>query len=148
MQWNGGWNAGFSTADPEQLCSPIVSNPVYGYQVVNVDSQVRSEHSLLAWMKRLVRLRRAHRVFGRGSMELLFPGNHRVFAFLREMEEERVLVVANLSRQAQAAELDLRRWQGSVPIEMFGGNLFPPVGESSYLLTLGPYQFYWFRLRR
>jgi maltose alpha-D-glucosyltransferase/alpha-amylase len=148
MQWNGGWNAGFSNADPEQLYSPIISNPVYGYQVINVESQRRYDHSLLSWMKRLIRLRKSTRVFGRGTTEILKPQNHRVFAYLRELENERILVVSNLSSQAQAAELDLGRWKGSIPIEMFGGNLFPPIGDLPYLLTLGPYQFYWFRLRR
>jgi maltose alpha-D-glucosyltransferase/alpha-amylase len=148
MQWNGGWNAGFSNADPEQLYSPIISNPVYGYQAVNVESQRRYDHSLLSWMKRLIRLRKSSRVFGRGTMEILTPQNHRVLAYIRELGNERVLIVSNLSSQAQAAELDLKRWKGSIPIEMFGGNLFPPIGDLPYLLTLGPYQFYWFRLRR
>jgi maltose alpha-D-glucosyltransferase/alpha-amylase len=148
MQWNGGWNAGFSNADPEQLYSPIISNPIYGYQAVNVESQRRFDHSLLSWMKRLIRLRKSARVFGRGAIELLAPENHRVLAFVRSLGNERILVVSNLSSQAQAAELDLRRWKGAIPIEMFGGNLFPPIGEMPYLLTLGPYQFYWFRLRR
>jgi maltose alpha-D-glucosyltransferase/alpha-amylase len=148
MQWNGGWNAGFSNADPEQLYSPIISNPVYGYQAVNVESQRRYDHSLLSWMKRLIRLRKSSRVFGRGTMEILKPQNHRVLAYIRELANERVLVVSNLSSQAQAAELDLKRWKGAIPIEMFGGNLFPPIGDLPYLLTLGPYQFYWFRLRR
>ncbi len=148
MQWNGGWNAGFSSADPEQLYSPIISNPVYGYQAINVESQRRYDHSLLSWMKRLIRLRKSSRVFGRGTMEVLKPQNHRVLAYIRELANERILVVSNLSSQAQAAELDLRRWKGAIPIEMFGGNLFPPIGDLPYLLTLGPYQFYWFRLRR
>ncbi len=148
MQWNGGWNAGFSGADPEQLYSPIISNPVYGYQAVNVESERRYDHSLMSWMKRLIRLRKTTRALGRGSMQLLAPQNHHVIAYLRELDAERILVVGNLSSQAQAAELDLSRWKGSIPIEMSGGNLFPPIGDLPYLLTLGPYQFYWFRLRR
>jgi maltose alpha-D-glucosyltransferase / alpha-amylase len=148
MQWNGGWNAGFSSADPEQLYSALISNPLYGYQVVNVEAQRRSEHSLLSWMKRLIRLRKSTRVFSRGTMEILNPQNHRVLAFVREAEGQKILVVSNLSNQAQAAELDLRRWKGCIPIEMFGGNPFPRIGELPYLLTLGPYHFYWFRLRR
>ncbi len=148
MQWNGGWNAGFSAADPERLYAPVISNPVYGYQAINVDSQRRYSHSLLSWMKQAIRIRQSTRVFGRGSMEVLDPLNHRVFAFLRELGEEKILVVSNLASQAQAAELDLRRWKGSVPIEMSGGSLFPPITERPYLLTLGPYQFYWFNLRR
>jgi len=148
MQWNGGWNAGFSGADPERLYSALISNPLYGYQVVNVESQRRSEHSLLSWMKQVIRVRKSTRVFSRGTMEMLHPLNHRVLGYVREFEGEKILVVSNLSSQAQAAELDLRRWKGAVPIEMFGGNPFPRVGDLPYLLTLGPYQFYWFRLRQ
>ncbi|MGA8873724.1 MAG: maltose alpha-D-glucosyltransferase [Candidatus Acidiferrales bacterium] len=148
MQWSGGWNSGFSSADPERLYSALISNPLYGYQVVNVESQRRSEHSLLSWMKQLIRVRKSTRVFSRGTMEMLHPLNHRVLAFVREFEGAKILVVSNLSSQAQAAELDLRRWKGTVPIEMFGGNPFPRIGDLPYLLTLGPYQFYWFRLRQ
>jgi maltose alpha-D-glucosyltransferase/alpha-amylase len=148
MQWNGGWNAGFSGADPERLYAALISNPLYGYQVVNVESQRRSEHSLFSWMKQLIRVRKSTRVFSRGAMEMLHPLNHRVLAFVREFEGAKILVVSNLSSQAQAAELDLRRWKGTVPIEMFGGNPFPRIGDLPYLLTLGPYQFYWFRLRQ
>ncbi|HTW23337.1 MAG TPA: maltose alpha-D-glucosyltransferase [Candidatus Baltobacteraceae bacterium] len=148
MQWNGGWNAGFSGADPERLYSALISNPLYGYQVVNVESQRRSEHSLLSWMKQVIRVRKSTRVFSRGTMEMLHPLNHRVLGYVREYEGEKILVVSNLSSQAQAAELDLRRWKGAVPIEMFGGNPFPRIGDLPYLLTLGPYHFYWFRLRQ
>jgi maltose alpha-D-glucosyltransferase / alpha-amylase len=148
MQWNGGWNAGFSVADPEQLYLPMISNPVYGFQVVNVESQRRSEHSLLSWMKKIIRLRRSTQVFSRGTIQLLDPANHRVLAFVRELGPQKILVVSNLSSQAQAAELNLARWKGSIPVEMFGGNPFPRIGDLPYLLTLGPYQFYWFRLRR
>jgi maltose alpha-D-glucosyltransferase/alpha-amylase len=148
MQWNGGTNAGFSFADPERLYSPLISNSVYGYQAVNVDSQKRSNHSLLSWMKALIRVRNSSRVFSRGTMEFLRPSNHRVLAYIRELGQERVLVVNNLSSSAQAVELDVQRYKGYIPIEMFGRNLFPRFGELPYLLTLGPYQFYWFRLRR
>ncbi len=148
MQWNGGWNGGFSTTDPERLYSPLISNAVYGYQAINVLSQQRSEHSLLSWMRRIVRLRKSSPVFGRGTIEFLNPENHRVLAYIRQWGNQRILVVNNLSNSAQAAELDLRQLRGSIPIEMSGGNLFPRIGDMPYLLTLGPYQFYWFRLRR
>ena len=148
MQWNGGTNAGFSFADPERLYSPLISNSVYGYQVVNVDSQKRFGHSLLSWMKTLIKTRNSYRVFGRGTMEFLRPSNHRVLAYIRELGNEKILVVNNLSASAQAVELDLQRYKGYIPIEMFGKNLFPRFGELPYLLTLGPYQFYWFRLRK
>ena len=148
MQWNGGWNGGFSAADPERLYSPMISNSVYGYQAVNVESQRRSEHSLLSWMKSLIQTRNLFQVFSRGSIEFLDPSNHRVLAYVRQLGGEKVLVVNNLSSSAQAVELNLQRYKGHIPIEMFGRNLFPRIGELPYLLTLGPYQFYWFRLRR
>jgi maltose alpha-D-glucosyltransferase / alpha-amylase len=148
MQWTGGWNAGFSSCDPERLYSPLILNPVYGYQAVNVDSQRRSEHSLLSWTKSIIQTRNSSRVFSRGSIEFLSPANHRVLAYVRQLGEEKVLVVNNLSSSAQAVELGLQQYKGYIPIEMFGRNLFPRIGELPYLLTLGPYQFFWFRLRR
>jgi maltose alpha-D-glucosyltransferase/alpha-amylase len=148
MQWNGGWNGGFSTADPESLYAPLILNPVYGYPAINVLSQLRTQHSLLSWMRQMIAVRRSARVFGNGSIEFLYPANHRILAYVRRFENETVLVVNNLSSAAQAVELDLRAFKGSILIEMFGKNIFPRVGELPYLLTLGPYQFYWFRLRR
>ncbi|MGD0962560.1 MAG: maltose alpha-D-glucosyltransferase [Candidatus Acidiferrales bacterium] len=148
MQWNGGWNAGFSQADPERLYSPLISNPVYGYQAINVESQKRVPHSLLSWMKKLIEVRKSTRVFSRGSIEFLRPSNHRVLAYVRQLDDEKILIVNNLSSSAQAVELDLRQFKGSIPIEMSGRNLFPRIGDLPYLLTMGPYQSYWFRLRR
>ncbi len=148
MQWNGGWNAGFSSADPERLYSPLISNPVYGFQAINVDSQRRSEHSLLSWTKSVIQTRNSFRAFSRGSIEFLSPSNHRVLSYVRQLGEEKVLVVNNLSSSAQAVELNLQRYKGHIPIEMFGRNLFPRIGDLPYLLTLAPYQFFWFRLRR
>jgi maltose alpha-D-glucosyltransferase/alpha-amylase len=148
MQWDGGWNGGFSSADPEMLYSPLMLNPVYGYQAINVQSQKRFDHSLLSWMKRLIRIRKSNPVFGRGSIEFLYPANHRVLAYVRKLGNETILIVNNVSSAAQAVELDLKAYRGSILVEMFGRNIFPRVGELPYLLTLGPYQFYWFRLRR
>ena len=148
MQWNGGWNAGFSGADPERLYSPLISNPVYGFQAINVESQKRVPHSLLNWMKRLITVRKSTKVFSRGSIEFLRPSNHRVLAYVRQYEDEKILVVNNLSSSAQAVELDLSQHKGSIPIEMSGRNLFPRIGDLPYLMTMGPYQSYWFRLRR
>jgi maltose alpha-D-glucosyltransferase/alpha-amylase len=148
MQWNASWNAGFSSADPERLAFALISNPLYGYQAVNVSAQQRSPHSLLNWMKRLVRVRQSSRVFGRGSLAFLKPENHRVLAYVRQLGNERVLVVNNLAGSVQAVELDLRQLAGLVPVEMFGMSVFPRIGELPYLLTLGPYDFYWFKLRR
>jgi maltose alpha-D-glucosyltransferase/alpha-amylase len=148
MQWSGGWNAGFSTADPESLYSPLILNPLFGYQAINVLSQQRSQHSLLSWMRRLIEVRKSTPVFGRGSIEFLQPPNHRVLAYVRQLGNERVLAVNNLSSSAQAVELDLRRYKGYILVEMFGRNIFPRIGDAPYLLTLGPHQFYWFRLRK
>jgi maltose alpha-D-glucosyltransferase/alpha-amylase len=147
MQWNGGWNAGFSDTDPDKLYQPLITDPVYGYGAVNVEAQRRNPHSLLNWIRRLIAVRKSSQVFGRGTIEFLRPANHRVLAYLRSLDEEQVLVVNNLSGTAQAVELDLREWQGAIPIEMFGRSVFPRIGELPYLLTLGPYAFYWFRLR-
>ncbi len=148
MQWDGSWNGGFSPADPEALYSPLMLNPVYGYQAINVQSQKRFDHSLLSWMKRLIRVRKATPVLGRGSIEFLYPANHRVLAYMRKLGSETILAVNNLSSKAQAVELDLKSYKGSILVEMFGRNIFPRIGELPYLLTLGPYQFYWFKLRR
>jgi maltose alpha-D-glucosyltransferase/alpha-amylase len=147
MQWSGGWNAGFSTADPERLYQPLISNPVYGYQAVNAESQRRNESSLLNWMKRIIRVRKSTKVFSRGTIQFLKPANHRVLAYIRAFERDKVLVVNNLASTAQAVELDLRAMAGAIPIEMFGGSLFPRIGDAPYVLTLGPYDFFWFRLR-
>jgi maltose alpha-D-glucosyltransferase/alpha-amylase len=146
MQWDGGTNAGFSSADPERLYSTLISNSVYGYQAVNVESQRRFEHSLLCWMKSLIRVRNSVRVFSRGSIKFLYPSNHRVLAYVRQLGEETVLVVNNLSGSPQAIELDMQRYKDYIPIEMSSGNRFPKFGRQPYLLTLGSYQFYWFRL--
>jgi maltose alpha-D-glucosyltransferase / alpha-amylase len=148
MQWNGGWNGGFSGADPERLYAPLISNPVYGYQAVNVEAQKRSPHSLLLWMKRLLEVRKSTTVFSRGSLEFLKPGNRRVLAYIRRLGDETILTVNNISSSAQAVELDLQRYEGLVPEEMAGRNLFPRISKIPYLMTLGPYQFFWFHLRQ
>jgi maltose alpha-D-glucosyltransferase/alpha-amylase len=123
-------------------------NPVYGYPAVNVQSQKRFDHSLLSWMKRLIRVRKSCAAFGRGTIEFLYPANHRVLAYVRKLGNETILVVNNLSSTAQAVELDMKAYRGNILVEMFGRNIFPRIGDLPYLLTMGPYQFYWFRLRR
>ena len=148
MQWDGSWNGGFSSADPEMLYSPLMLNPVYGYPAVNVYSQKRTDHSLLSWMKRLIKVRKSTPVFGRGSIEFLYPANHRVLAYVRKLGNETILAVNNLSSAAQAVELDLKAYRGNILVEMFGRNIFPRIGELPYLLTLAPYQFFWFKLRK
>jgi maltose alpha-D-glucosyltransferase/alpha-amylase len=116
------------------------------YQAVNVEAQLRSPTSLLQWLKRLIRVRKKYLVFGRGSLRFVPCENRRVVAYLREYEDQRVLVVNNLSAFAQPAELDLRAFAGMVPVEMLGNHAFPRIGEQPYFLTLSPHSFFWFRL--
>ncbi len=146
MQWTGDRNAGFSKADVHALYSPLVSDPVYGYQAVNVEAQERVPGSLLNWMKRLIRVRKQYPAFGRGSLAFLHPENRKVLAYLREHAGTTLLCVANLSRFAQYVELDLSAYRGRVPVELIGRVHFPRIGELPYLLTLGPHDFYWFEL--
>jgi len=146
MQWSADRNAGFSRCDPDRLYLPPIENPLYHYAAINVDAQERSPASLLNWMKRLIAIRKRFPVFGRGALEFLDPANRKVFAYLREGESETILCVANLSRFVQPCELDLRRYENRVPVELFGSTPFPAIGNLPYFLTLGPHTFYWFRL--
>jgi maltose alpha-D-glucosyltransferase/alpha-amylase len=146
MQWTGDRNAGFSTADAAALYSPVIVDPVYGYQAINVEAQERIPGSLLHWMRRVIEVRRRYPVFGRGTLEFLHPDNRQVLAYLREYEGVTILCVANLSRFSQYVELDLRRYDGRVPVELVGHVRFPAIGELPYLLTFGPHGFYWFLL--
>ena len=148
MQWNGSWNSGFSEADAQALYSPIIVDPPYGYTGVNVIAQERTEASLLRWMRRLIAVRRTTCAFGRGTLEFLHPANRRILAFLRRHEEDTILVVCNLSNGAEPAELDLARFDGWVPREMWSERPFPTIGTRPYMLTFGPYGYYWFRLER
>src|SRR5207247_3888317 len=127
-----------------QLYAPLIQSPVYGYQAVNVFSQRESEHSLLRWMQRIIAVRRSTGAFGRGSIEFLYPANHRILAYLRKLGKETVLVVNNLSSSAQALELDLKAYRGNILIEMFGRNIFMRIDEQPFVLTMVHYQFYWF----
>ena len=147
MQWDGGWNAGFSSADPEQLYQPLVANALFGYQSINVAAQERNSSSLLRWMQQIIKVRKGSMAFGRGSIRVLSPGNHRIFAYIRSFDDQQLLMVNNLSGTAQAAELDLSDLAGAIPVDMFGGGMFPRVGDTGYVFTLGPYAFYWLRLR-
>jgi maltose alpha-D-glucosyltransferase / alpha-amylase len=146
MQWSSDRNAGFSRADPAALYLPLLMDPVYGYQAVNVEAQERVATSFLHWLRRLLQVRKQHPVFGMGDYEPLYPENRRVFAFTRQLGADVVLVVANLSRFAQPVELDLGRWTGLVPEEMFGRTPFPIIDNRAYRLAMGPHGFYWFRL--
>jgi maltose alpha-D-glucosyltransferase/alpha-amylase len=146
MQWSGDVNAGFSRADPARLYSPVIADPVGGYQRVNVEAQLRAPASLLNTMRRLIATRKRYRTFGRGRIEFLRPANHRILAFLREHEGERLLLVYNLAASAQPVQLDLRRFAGAEPVEILGGARFPVVGTNPYVLSLAPYGYYWFHL--
>ncbi len=147
MQWSPDRNGGFSRADTARLFAPPIVDPVYGYPSINVEAQERYPFSLLNWMKRLIALRREHKVFGRGTLEILYPPNRKVLAYLRRSEKETVLVVANLSRTLQPVELDLRACAGLTPVEMMGLSQFPRIQEDKpYPLTLAPYAAYWFTL--
>ena len=146
MQWNTDRNAGFSVADPQRLYLPLILDPIYGYQALNVEAQMRSGSSLLNWTKRLIGVRKQHPVFGLGDFTELPASNPSVLAFVRTFGDDRVLCVANLSRFAQPVELDLSRYEGRTPIELLGHVHFPRVGELPYLLTLGGHAFLWFSL--
>jgi maltose alpha-D-glucosyltransferase / alpha-amylase len=146
MHWSPDRNAGFSRADPAQLFLPPIMDPIYGFEAVNVEAQSRSASSLLNWTKRTLAVRQGQRVFGRGTLEFLYPGNRKVLAFLRTFEDKTVLCVFNLARSAQAVELDLSRVKGRIPIELMGRSAFPPIGDLPYLLTLPGYSFFWFAL--
>jgi maltose alpha-D-glucosyltransferase/alpha-amylase len=146
MQWSPDRNGGFSRTDPARLYLPAIQDPIYGYEAVNVEAQLRSPSSQLNWLRRLIAVRRNFRAFGRGSLRFLYPPNRKVLAYLREFEGETILCVANLSRAPQAVELDLADMNGRVPVELSGGTAFPAIGELSYLLTLPAYGFYWFSL--
>jgi maltose alpha-D-glucosyltransferase/alpha-amylase len=146
MQWSSDRNGGFSRADPASLVLPIIMDPLYGYEAVNVEAQWRDPHSLLNWLRRMLVERQKHKAFGRGTIRFLQPQNRKVLAYLREHDGETILCVANVSRAAQAVELDLSQFIGRVPVELSGGTVFPMVGQLSYLLTLPPYGFYWFLL--
>jgi maltose alpha-D-glucosyltransferase/alpha-amylase len=146
MQWSSDRNAGFSRANPQRLFLPVVTDPEYHFEAVNVEAQQNNPHSLLWWTKRLIALRKRYRAFGRGSLEFLYPENRKVLAFVRRFEEERILVVANLSRYSQFVELDLNEFRGMTPVELFGRTDFPVVADRPYLLTLGPYAYSLFSL--
>ena len=147
MQWNADRNAGFSTADPQQLYLPAILDPVYGYQALNVESQMRSTSSLLNWTRKMLGVRKQHPVFGMGSYEELGSSNPSVLAFVREFGDDKVLCVNNLSRFPQPVELDLRRFEGMVPVELTGLVHFPKIGELPYLLSLPGHGFMWFGLQ-
>ena len=146
MQWSSDRNAGFSSGNRQRLYLPVILDPEYHYEAVNVEAQEANPQSLLHWMKRLIALRKRYQAFGRGTIEFLHPENRKVLAFVRQYGDERILVIANLSRFAQFAQLDLSAHTGSVPTELFGSTEFPLVSDQPYPVMLGPHAFYWFSL--
>ncbi|MCC3404743.1 MAG: maltose alpha-D-glucosyltransferase [Microcoleus sp. PH2017_10_PVI_O_A] len=146
MQWSSDRNAGFSRANPQRLYAPPIVDPEYHYESVNVEAQRANPSSLWWWMKRLIAVRQRFQAFGRGTCEFLYPENRKVLAFVRTYQDEHILVVANLSRFVQTAELDLSPFKNAVPVEIFGRAEFPAVGEDPYFLSLSPHTFYWFTL--
>lgn len=146
MQWNGDRNAGFSRANPHRLYLPVIIDPEYHYEAINVEAQLGNPDSLLWWMRRLISTRKRHTAFSRGAIKLLRPSNHRVLAFLRLHEDDTLLVVANLSRHPQQVFLNLEEYAGYRPIELFGSSPFPSITNDPYSLTIGSHSFFWFRL--
>jgi maltose alpha-D-glucosyltransferase/alpha-amylase len=147
MQWTPDRNGGFSRADPARLYAPTIMDPVYGYEAVNVEAQSRSLGSLLSATKRLIAVRKSTLAFGRGTMSFIRPENRSVLAYVRRHGDEVILCVTNLSRSAQATELDLSAFKDRIPLEMLGRTRFPAIGELPYMITLAPYGFYWFQLQ-
>jgi maltose alpha-D-glucosyltransferase/alpha-amylase len=147
MQWSSDRNAGFSTADPARLYLPLLLDPVYGYQALNVDAEMRNPTSLLHWTRKMIAVRKRHPTFGMGTFADLPASNPSVLAFVREFGDDVVLCVFNLSRFAQPVELDLQRFLGRTPVELVGGVRFPAVGDLPYLMTLAGHGFYWFQLQ-
>jgi maltose alpha-D-glucosyltransferase/alpha-amylase len=147
MQWNGDRNAGFSRAVPAKLYSPVIMDPVWGYEGLNVEAQQSDPSSLLSWMRNMIALRKLFQVFGRGTLSFLNPTNRKILAYIREYQNERILCVANLSRFAQPVELDLAAYAGMVPVEMLGYVEFPKIRTAGYPLTVGPYGFLWLELQ-
>ncbi len=146
MQWNADRNAGFSAANPQKLFLPVILDPEYQYEAVNVETQQNNSSSLFWWTKRVIGMRKQYKAFSRGDITFLSPSNSKVLAFLRIYEEEIILVITNLSRYSQATELDLQDYKEHIPTEVFSNNKFPTIKEDSYLITLGPYGYYWFLL--
>ncbi|WP_298966872.1 maltose alpha-D-glucosyltransferase [uncultured Methylobacterium sp.] len=146
MQWSPDRNGGFSRSDPARLFLPTIQDPIYGFDAVNVEAQSRAQTSLLNWTRRMIAIRNNYASLGRGVLRFLYPDNRKVLAWLREIDNERILCVANLSRAPQAVQLDLSELRSAVPVELTGGTSFPPIGELPYLLTLPAYGFYWFSL--
>ena len=148
MQWSADRNAGFSSANPHKLYLPVIIDPSYKYESVNVETEQMNSSSLLWWMKRIISMRKKFKAFGRGDINFLSPSNAKIIAYTRTYEDEDVLVLGNLSRFPQAAELDLEAYDGYIPVEVFSHNKFPRITEHPYLFTMAPHGYYWFQLKK
>ncbi|MDH7556046.1 MAG: maltose alpha-D-glucosyltransferase [Candidatus Methanosuratincola sp.] len=148
MQWSAELNAGFSKANPQKLHLPVIVDPEYHYEAVNVENQKKNQSSLFWWMKRAINVRKHFKAFGRGEIEFLYPENSKILAFIRKYQDERVLVVANLSKKPQVVELDLSGYEGHTPKEILGNAQFPKIGKSGYILTFDPYGYYVFSISK
>ena len=148
MQWTADRNGGFSMANPQKLYLPLIIDPEYKYESINVETQQMISSSLLWWMKRIIGMRKKYKAFGRGDIEFLSPANSKIIAYTRTFEDENILVLGNLSRFSQPAELDLEDYKGYTPVEVFSHNRFPQISERPYLFTLSPYGYYWFVLEK
>jgi len=146
MQWSADRNAGFSKANPQQLYLPITIDPEYSYESINVENSEKNPSSLLWWMRRVIAMRKQYKAFGRGSIEFLYPDNPKVLAFIRSYEDETILVVVNLSRYSQVAEIDLTEFAGMTPTELFSRNEFPVIRSTPYVFTLGIHDYFWLKL--
>lgn len=148
MQWHPGRNAGFSHANPQKLYLPLIIDPEYRYENINVEDQLKNTNSLLWWMRRLIKMRKRFKAFGRGDIRFLKPENPKILAFVRTFKQEQILVMVNLSRHAQSAMIELQELKDLIPMEVFSQNEFPKIGNKPYLFTFSPYGYFWFQLKK
>jgi len=148
MQWNANQNAGFSEANPQKLFLPVIRDPMYRYETVNVDNQNNNTSSLLWWMKNIISMRKRLKAFSWGSIEFLESDNSKILSFVRSYEGESILVVCNLSKFSQAVSLNMKRFKGVQPVEIFSQNRFFGINEDDYKFTIGPYGYYWFLIEQ
>jgi maltose alpha-D-glucosyltransferase/alpha-amylase len=146
MQWNGGQNAGFSAADPRRLYAPIIRDPAASYQRINVEAQLRDQHSLLLWLKKLIAIRKILPAFAHGTLEMISSSHRQVLTYLRQYDGEAVVVIGNLSGQEQRVALDLRQYTGAAPIDVLSEYSLSPIDTQPYICTLDPYGFCWLRI--
>jgi maltose alpha-D-glucosyltransferase/alpha-amylase len=146
MHWNFNKNAGFSDCNPSRLYAPVILDPEYNFNTINVESQTHSKSSLYQFVSRMIRIRKKYEVFGSGSLNFLYPENKKILIYLREYENTLILAALNLSGSAEAAEIDLKSYSGKTPVEITSDSRFPQIGELNYLLTFPPYGFYLFEL--